>query len=167
MLNLLKNVNNRFLAHGRGIYVSRGIFSSPRDFGASPDGIGPELQKPKTPTKTARFGRAANFPTSLSTKRTIGIVGVHKRLPAKKLKDAGDSGRKAFDAGPTNKAQTVTVGRRIPVSINKDPVEDFRRRLNLYAVNKSTVPPQVCLQGDQAAANRKCVRDGVRCSNKA
>ncbi len=55
---------------------------------------------------------------------------MHKRLPAKKLKDAGDAGRKAFDAGPTNKAQTVTVGRRIPVSINKDPVEDFRRRLN-------------------------------------
>ena len=123
MLNLLKNVNYRFLAHGR-------VFSNAREFNPSPDGIGFEPQKPKTPKKTARFGRATSFSTSLSPKRTNGIIAVHKRLPAKKLKDVADAGRGTFDAGPTNKAQAATLGRRIPVSINKDPVEDFRRGLD-------------------------------------
>ncbi|KJA14445.1 hypothetical protein HYPSUDRAFT_49145 [Hypholoma sublateritium FD-334 SS-4] len=77
----------------------------------------------------------ASISASVSTKRTAGAVTLHKRLLAKKLKEAADAERGLVDPGPTDKAQAVGNGRRAPVSINKEPVDDFRRRLD-YILSK-------------------------------
>lgn len=60
---------------------------------------------------------------------------MHKSLLAKKLKEAADVGRELSDGGSTDKAQAATNGRRLPVTINKEPVDDFRRRLD-YILSK-------------------------------